>query len=709
MNRQLEKFDRRNGPLQIVHDFQFVALNVHDNYTSLDGMPFAEKLAACKARVDALADRYYGGIVLNVDFKNYLCDRASFALLAQLIPYIRQKGLRVWLYDEQYYPSGSAGGLTLQGHPEYEGTGLTCITVDHCAADTPFSNALRIHSPHGYSGLQYAVAVPLVDGQPDFDAPLVLSSQKDLAGSLCWDAPAGQWRVFAFFLRVMYEHTYLPQSLRASRRYLDMMNSRATEHFIDPTFRQGYQQHLGVPLGELVEAVFTDEPSLLLYQKYRGDGQRTTFASVSVYDKPDTQVPFLPYIPWNDQLTDRFYQVYGYALIPMLPALFTQTPHSDRVRVDFYRLSSSLTKEGFLEPMQAYLHTQSVALSGHYLLEECPSCQPHLYGDILAHLGAMDIPGCDRLYSAPEQLRYSLDCKVASSAAHLYGRSHAMIEASNMIDADQTMTLQRLTAAIAIMAAHGIDTVTSYYGENLLPPEEMARFGAFTARLGSVFEGGAYQIDTLLFYPFDEVCYMAGPEREADSPEYDRIGLQKTCAALLAKQICFDLINIDMAERCTFEAAGLRTAYGQAIRQLVLPELDFVTPRTNAFLCSAAAAGADIYAAGAPRTIDGLTAPVHFLAQEFCTSSDLTLEHSDAHILLMHRAFPHCDLYLLVNSGQQDKTHTVSIPGAAGGCLTQLDPLENTLSTLKVSSVNGALQAAVYLPALSCRVLCLEK
>ena len=34
---RLQKMDRSHGPLQIVHDFQFVALNVRDDYSMLDG------------------------------------------------------------------------------------------------------------------------------------------------------------------------------------------------------------------------------------------------------------------------------------------------------------------------------------------------------------------------------------------------------------------------------------------------------------------------------------------------------------------------------------------------------------------------------------------------------------------------------------------------------------------------------------------------
>jgi hypothetical protein len=46
----------------------------------------------------------------------------------------------------------------------------------------------------------------------------------------------------------------------------------------------------------------------------------------------------------------------------------------------------------------------------------------------------MDIPGCDRLNSDANMLRYSAALKMASSAAHINGKDKVMIEASNMFD-----------------------------------------------------------------------------------------------------------------------------------------------------------------------------------------------------------------------------------------------------------------------------------
>jgi len=80
-------------PLQIIH-----------------GVPPAQATAAAMATLKELG---LGGIVCNVNFAEYLRSEAYWATLLAAVEGCRQAGLRVWIYDEEGYPSGSAGGLVL--------------------------------------------------------------------------------------------------------------------------------------------------------------------------------------------------------------------------------------------------------------------------------------------------------------------------------------------------------------------------------------------------------------------------------------------------------------------------------------------------------------------------------------------------------------------------------------------------------------------
>ena len=210
----LNKHDSKHGPIQIVHDFKFTALNVKDDYSFVNNMTTDERIAYFKARLDRLRSLGYGGVVMNVDYRNYLCDSDAYRIFASVAEYARSIDLRVWIYDEQYYPSGSAGGITLEGHPELEAIGLACISKDFKSDETV--GAIRVASPCGYSELKYAIIAPILNGEVQHSQRKIISDHKDLAGGLCYDAPNGEWRVWCFFIRPLYELTKFCQGMRAS-------------------------------------------------------------------------------------------------------------------------------------------------------------------------------------------------------------------------------------------------------------------------------------------------------------------------------------------------------------------------------------------------------------------------------------------------------------------------------------------------------------
>ena len=71
----------------------------------------------------------WGGFALNVPYKSYLTDEGmkgtkGFCELA------RAKGMDLWLYDEQGYPSGNAGDRVINENPAWECMGIFFIHAD---------------------------------------------------------------------------------------------------------------------------------------------------------------------------------------------------------------------------------------------------------------------------------------------------------------------------------------------------------------------------------------------------------------------------------------------------------------------------------------------------------------------------------------------------------------------------------------------------
>ena len=63
---------KKCGPLQIVHDFRFTALNVKDDYSFLDKSSHEEKLAHMKMRVDSLCNPIVGGVFNQVYYNKIM-------------------------------------------------------------------------------------------------------------------------------------------------------------------------------------------------------------------------------------------------------------------------------------------------------------------------------------------------------------------------------------------------------------------------------------------------------------------------------------------------------------------------------------------------------------------------------------------------------------------------------------------------------------
>ncbi|MDR2706321.1 MAG: hypothetical protein LBC02_11140 [Planctomycetaceae bacterium] len=148
--------------------------------------------------------RYYkddcglGGLVINVPSNNYLYNEAEWQHLIDVVRSAKEIGLRIWIYDEDGYPSLMAGGVVLEGHPELESQALV------------------------------------------YDA----TKNNDTA----------------FSVRPAYEYTHASNKYSVLRRYPNPLNSKATKRFIEVTHEQ-YKKYLG-DLHNYIEAYFTDEPSL---------------------------------------------------------------------------------------------------------------------------------------------------------------------------------------------------------------------------------------------------------------------------------------------------------------------------------------------------------------------------------------------------------------------------------------------------------------
>ena len=119
-------------PLQIIHGYfgvnkarwahPYLAFGHFDGKTIAEGMNYLRR------------DCGLGGVVCNVSSYKYLQDDEEWSYFVEAVRQAKANGLRVWIYDEDRYPSLAAGGLVLTENPKLEAKELA---YDETKAD-PF-------------------------------------------------------------------------------------------------------------------------------------------------------------------------------------------------------------------------------------------------------------------------------------------------------------------------------------------------------------------------------------------------------------------------------------------------------------------------------------------------------------------------------------------------------------------------------------------
>ena len=198
--------------------------------------------------------------------------------------------------------------------------------------------------------------------------------------------------------------------------------------------------------------------ALELHLKHNGDVQKPYLSGVKTIFMDSWEVYGSN---WTPRLPEEFEKRRGYSLLPYLPALFLPAGDTGaRVRYDFRRTLSELALENFFAPLNAWAHQNG------FLTRIQAHGTP---ADILEAYGMNDYPEGES-YGEQDRRRINIrDRKLASSAAHLFGRNQVSGEAFTWLRCPQfQVTLENMKAAADAMYLDGINQLY-YHGVPLTP------------------------------------------------------------------------------------------------------------------------------------------------------------------------------------------------------------------------------------------------
>jgi len=345
--------------------------------------------------IDMLKKMGFGGFHIHVRTgmsTPYLTD-SFFRLIRFCVEQARQKDMLVWLYDEDRWPSGAAGGLVTKD-PAFRARHLLFTRKPYDACD-------RIATAAKGSS-----AVPLRTGNGKLLARYDI--RLDAAGDLASYRKLGENETPEGFVCYAYLETAAENPWFNNQTYVDTLNPAAIRRFLDVTHER-YLQAVGQDFGGVIPAIFTDEPQ---------------FTHKTVLAFADSAADVI--LPWTDDLPDTFSEAYAENLLDCLPELFWELPGGrvSTVRYHYHDHIAERFARSFADQVGEWCRSHGIMLTGHMMEEPTLESQTKALGEAMRSLRGFDLPGIDMLCNRHEYTT----AKQAQSAANQNGNSGVLSE-----------------------------------------------------------------------------------------------------------------------------------------------------------------------------------------------------------------------------------------------------------------------------------------
>lgn len=560
-------------PLKIVHNFPKPA-----------GASMDECRAQITQKIEELAALGFGGVVTNCCFaEDYLQNPDDWALFEFSLDELARMGLRAWIYDENGYPSGGAGGLTLEADPDYE-----CRAIAKVSEIIGVGETKEIPLPSGHKRFLYAATYVCGENAPKCLTPIEELVCNGSEASVTFENRTSQTLILlAFVEKHLYEGTHAEHNVCESRRYLDVTNRDAVREFIRNTYEKytyHASKHYNAPTGDgLVEAFFTDEPSFM------GCYINGTLYPQRVHDQYDDTIPLYPIVNFGRDVENAFEAMSGLNFRKNLVYLFYgDTTYAKKVRYYFHLTTSKLFETNYYQQLSDYCAANNTRFSGHVLLEDDIRHHVIFEGNLFSLIRHMHIPGIDMLHSLPELVRRDMFTpKLISSIAHAYDRPHVMSEVSAHAQGGK-VTGQQMYASVALQYAFGVDIFTSYYSETLCEPDEYLKINTALGRIQDVMKG-KHRADVLLCYPIETFMMDHKTPDHWSFGNFTaeenacKTGLYDIMYELCDAQVDFDFADIDVIRRLPVKNGRLIGNQGEEYKYLVLPPMELTPEMSGLF------------------------------------------------------------------------------------------------------------------------------
>lgn len=597
----------------------------------------------------------------------------------------KEMGLDIWIYDENSYPSGFAGGHVPEEMPESynQGQGLTLTKTD------------------------------LLPDKTD-EYFIIFKKEGDQWADIT-NAP-GQYKK-AKGEYYLYKKTYLGKSdWYGGYSYVDLLVPGVTEKFIDITMK-GYEKTIKDEFGKSVFGIFTDEPNISSPGGLR----------------------------WTPDLFDVFREQWGYDLKPLLPLLNEETGNWKQVRHNYMETLLQMFVDRWSKPWHNYCEANNLKWTGHYWEHGWP--QMNDGPDNMAMYAWHQVPAIDMLFnqfdetSPQAQFGNIRAVKELRSAANQTGRSRTLSETYGGGGWDETFKdFKRLgdweyVLGVNFMNQHLAHMTLTGARKYDYPPvftyhspwwSDYRELNDYYGRLSFVMSKGVQKNDILVLEPTSTLwSYYV---HAGSSPKLMEIGtgFQAFVTALEKNQVEYDLGSENIIKDLGKVENG-RFIVGSASYQTIVlpPMMETLNKPTFNLLRQFAEQGGRIITFSAPTRIDGAvndelagllaSATVISLPElskdviaRYFSSGDFGITFNGGNLYHHRRRFADGELVFLVNSSMDETVDgSLSMPGKA---MLEMDALNGEIYTYPSSKKGDKLSTSFRIePAGSLLLYCSAK
>ncbi len=308
----------------------------------------------------------------------------------------RREGMFAWLYDEDRWPSGSAGGNVTREHPEYASQVLMLTSQPYGAED----GGAPSRPGAGKRGRRQENGTLLAVYNVELSEDGTLKAYRRLREGEEGEVRGRKWYA--------YQEYGAPSPWYNGASYADTLNPEAVRAFLAST-HEVYLNAVGEEFGKTIPGIFTDEPQI---------GAQTQLRTP--WDTGDM------FLPWTSDLPDTYEREYGEALLDKIPEMVWELPEgkASRFRYRFRNHVADRFVNSYCGQIGKWCEEKGFALAGHIPGEGSLQEQTSSVGEAMRCYRHFGVPGIDMLCDRHEYTT----AKQAQSILHQTGRMALLSE-----------------------------------------------------------------------------------------------------------------------------------------------------------------------------------------------------------------------------------------------------------------------------------------